>query len=433
MKIPYSENVENEVLGMFMINFEKYSHIFPKLNIEDFYLNDNKKIFNAITKLKQNKKLVTAVTVFEYDSSLDLERLLSLTDTYDAEHILEHYISILKEKSNSRRIIELCSNAIVNMSNDKVEDIKDYTFKLASSLESCVIDNHETMTRLSDVVAQNIEETQLRAHQTFKNDIKTYDCIDRLTHGIDKTALVILAARPSVGKTAFAMNLAMKVASSENKSNVAFFSLEMSANQIAYRVMSNLARVEHNQFKNGSIAQNNPQKLQGLHEMSEKFNIHIDSSYVTKVSDIKEKCVKMKREQNLDLIIIDYLQLMAGSQKNMTKLAEVSEISRDLKNLALELNVPIIALSQLSRDIEKREDKTPRMSDLRDSGSLEQDADIVMLMSRDDYQKDVAGKPSVVKINLAKVRNGNTGIAEFLFFKDHTLFTEFSQKKDVRT
>ena len=240
---------------------------------------------------------------------------------------------------------------------------------------------------------------------------------------------MIIAARPSVGKTAFALNLAMKVARANN-ANVLVFSLEMKAKQLAYRIMSNLARVPAGEIKNGNIARTKEKELERLEELSKIYDVYIDDSFTNKVADIKDKVIQFKKNNKVAMIIIDYIQLLQPS-KFSNKYEGTSEISRDLKQLAYELEIPVMALSQLNRNVEQnKKDSEPKMSDLRDSGSLEQDADMVMLMSRSDYQNDDKSKTSNVRVRVAKCRNGSTGNADFWYYRDNSLFVEQEEGRE---
>lgn len=435
MSIPCNIEAEREVLGALLYDYQEVSIKFSKLVADDFYDETNQKIFNVASDLLKLRSPVTPITVYEKDKTLDMVMLLDLSGAIATTGMVDHYIKILKENTSKRKLIRACKKMIGDIENGEIDDLRDYAYRFNGFVEQSVTQTQSTLVPLQDIVNKNINEVKLIARGQGKKDLRTgFLNIDLKTHGIDESALVIIGARPSVGKTAFAMNLAMK-ASRLNNMNVAFFSLEMSGSQIAYRVMSNIGRISHQEIKNGNIARNNPNKLSEIANVSQQYKIFIDDGTTTKVADIKEKCMNMKRSKGIGLIIIDYLQLMKPSRNNMNRYEATSEISRDLKLMAAELKIPIIALSQLSRTVEGKESQEPRMSDLRDSGSIEQDADIIMLMHRDDYQKENAGEISKTKVNLAKVRNGNTGIVEFDFYKDHTLFVEISNRyeKDLRS
>lgn len=426
--MPHNQEAEEQVLGSIMMNPGEYSYKIDMLSSEDFYMHKNKKIYLAMKSLYMNGKPISAITVNEEDREIELIDLVEMCDTVATSRLVDHYIQILKDHTSKRKIISASNKMIDDILNDNVEDIREYAYKASSFLEDSVSRTTNELRSITEIIDENIEETKQRAQGKKSDDLLTgYLNIDVLTRGIDKTSFVVIAARPSVGKTAFALNLAMK-ASRANNTNVAFFSLEMEASQIAYRIMSNISRVSSSDFKNGLIARNNVSKLEELSEISRMYKVFIDDSATVKIADIKDKCKKIKKEKGLGLIIIDYLQLMKSSRNSANRYEAASEISRDLKLLAKELKVPVVALSQLNRSVESKTDNTPKMSDLRDSGAIEQDADIIMLMSRNDYQKDYNKKTSRVKVNLAKVRNGSTGTAEFWYYRDNSLFTEIVEE-----
>ncbi len=431
--IPCNIEAEREVLGALLYDYQEVCTKFSKLMADDFYDETHRKIFNVVSDMLKQHLPVDPVTAYEKDKTLDIMMLMDLSGAIATTGMVDHYIKILKENTAKRKLIRACKKMMSDIENGSVEDLRDYAYRFTGFVEQSVTQTRSSLVPLQDVIKNNIAEVNAIARGQGKKDIRTgYLGIDLKTHGIDESALVIIGARPSVGKTAFAMNLAMK-ASRQNSFDVAFFSLEMSSSQIAYRVMSNIGRISHEEIKNGNIARKGPEPLSKIAELSQQYKIYIDDGTTTKVADIKEKCVNMKRTKNLGLIIIDYLQLMKPSRNNMSRYEATSEISRDLKLMAAELKVPIIALSQLNRAVEGKENQEPKMSDLRDSGSIEQDADIIMLMHRDDYQKEDTGSASLTKVNLVKVRNGKTGTVEFYFYKDHTLFAEVDYtQKDIR-
>ena len=252
-----------------------------------------------------------------------------------------------------------------------------------------------------------------------------YSDLDRMTTGFQRGDLIILAARPSVGKTAFALNISLNAASVSSGA-VAIFSLEMPADQLASRMLSAKSRVAGQKLRTGKLDNNDWSKVNEAVSELRRQKIYIDDTPGIKVSDIFAKCRTLKNDAGLSLIIIDYIQLIQGSGKNESRQQEVSEISRRLKALARELDVPVIALSQLSRGVEKREDKRPMLSDLRESGAIEQDADLVMFLYRDEYynRKDEEERAATeeVELNLAKHRNGPTGLVKLMFEREINAF-----------
>lgn len=263
---------------------------------------------------------------------------------------------------------------------------------------------------IKEVTKEVIEKTEAARHNQGKiTGLDTgFDDINEYTLGLQPSELMIIAARPSMGKSAFALNIATNVASLPSKPYVAFFSLEMGSDQLVSRMISSVSRVHSNNIRTGDLTPSQWQQISLARETLSGLNVLFDDSGTVKVTDLRQKCRKLAQEKKLDLVIIDYLQLLSGSTKE-NRVQEVSEISRVLKEMARELKLPVIALSQLSRRVESREDKIPMMSDLRDSGSIEQDADIILFLYRDDYYlKEKSNRPNTVDIIIAKNRQGAT-------------------------
>ncbi|GIO84571.1 replicative DNA helicase [Paenibacillus faecis] len=287
--------------------------------------------------------------------------------------------------------------------------------------------------RIKDVVVEVVETTEVKS-EAFKSGKVTglrtgYRDLDGITAGLQKKDLIIVAARPSVGKTAFALNIAQNVAV-RSKEPVAIFSLEMSASQLVARMVSAEGQLEANRLRIGDMGEEDWMKLANAAGVLGASNIFIDDSPGITVHDIRAKSRRLKKQEGLGLIVIDYLQLIAGGNKGRVqenRQQEVSEISRMLKHLARELDVPVIALSQLSRGVEQRQDKRPMMSDLRESGSIEQDADIVAFLYRDDYYNQETEKKNIIEIIIAKQRNGPVGTVELVFLKEFNKFVNYER------
>ena len=284
---------------------------------------------------------------------------------------------------------------------------------------------------VANEVVKNIEKTS-----QLKGDITGldtgYTMLNRYTLGLQPSELVILAARPSMGKTALALNIALNVARNEDKPYVAFFSLEMGVEQLVMRLLSSISAINNNELKLGRLAGGDWKKLDYAVNSLSKINLLLDDSGTVNVADLRSKCRKMKSDGKLDLVIVDYLQLLSGSKnRGDNRVQEVSEISRTLKEIARELKIPVLALSQLSRTVETRPDKRPIMADLRESGSIEQDADIVLFLYRDDYYtKEKSTNPNTATVIIAKNRSGTTGDFNLLFHKETTTFTNLSSSEE---
>lgn len=430
-QIPYSQEAEASLLG----NFTLFSHSLADaleagLLSHDFFIERNRLIFSMMVELKEAglpydvTSLIKRLKDYQtLDKAGGVEYLLELQNASIGANSTTYYVKILKEKSYRRKMLEM------------VRSLEASCYDGAKELDT-ILDNAEkqilAITR--DRYVEDFKETPLVVEQVIDNikalrsgggkiGIKTgFSDLDYYTKGFKRGDLIILAARPSVGKTAFALNLALNIASSKsgNLGAVAIFSLEMGADQLITRMLSIESRIESSKMADGRLTNDEFAKLFYSANILKNEKIRIDDTAAIKVSEIFSKCRKLNNKEGLSAIIIDYIQLIGSSSKSFeSRQQEVSEISRGLKALARELDVPVIALSQLSRSVEKREDKRPLLSDLRESGALEQDADIVMFLYRDEYYKKEAGETNEqeVELNIAKHRNGQTGLIKIHFKK----------------
>lgn len=434
---------EQSVLGALMIDSEKLVEIRGILEEDDFIDERNKELYRAIIKLNDENIDTDHATIFSEvyakgafkntDASMYIMEVYEITPT---SRNVEHYANIVKRNSIFREVKSVLMNNMQKM-NEGETDLDSIVSTVLEQIERATeraktteFKNIKDVTQevFNEIIAKMSGETQNKAVPTG------FSTLDSLLHGFSRGDLVILAARPSMGKTAFALNIALNVAgrneSLENRKNVAIFSLEMGAEQLVSRMLCSEGMIDSEKIRTGNMNQEDMQALEvGMAFLNNK-NIYIDDTPFIKVNEVKAKCKTLKNEVGLDLVIIDYLQLLQGSRKTDNRQQEVSEISRNLKQMARELDCPVIALSQLSRSVESRQDKRPMMSDLRESGSIEQDADIVSFLYRDDYynrdndeeatqNRDVAE----IEVIVAKHRNGSTGNAELLFLKKYNKFT----------
>ncbi|MBU0278598.1 replicative DNA helicase [Gemella sp. zg-1178] len=434
---------EQSVLGALMIDSDKLVEVRGILEEDDFIDERNKEIYRAIIKLNDENIEPDHATIFSevygkgafrnIDASIYIVEVYEITPT---SRNVSHYANIVKRNSIYREVKSVLSNNIKKM-NDGETDLDSIVATLMEQIERAT--ERAKTSEFKDIknVTQDVFN-EIIAKMTGdgnNNAVPTgFTTLDNILHGFSKGDLVILAARPSMGKTAFALNIALNVAGRnekpENKKTVALFSLEMGAEQLVSRMLCSEGMVDSEKIRTGNMSQEDLQALEvGMAFLNNK-NIYIDDSPFIKVNEVKAKCKTLKNEAGLDLIIIDYLQLLQSSRKTDNRQQEVSEISRSLKQMARQLECPVVALSQLSRSVESRQDKKPMMSDLRESGSIEQDADIVAFLYRDDYynrdkdedmpeNKDVA----TVEVIVAKHRNGSTGNAELLFLKKYNKFS----------
>ena len=439
---------EQSLLGALMQEPEKLVEVKAAVDAEDFYGEKNKDIYNAILRLDEAEIIPDTTTIFEeinnsgafksMDASLYIVELYDITPS--TRNIM-HYANLVKRYSIYREIrsVLLSSTEEMNQGNADIDSLTATLFdQVERAMERAKTSQFKNM---KDVTNEVFQEIVARMSGEGKNiAIPTgFSTLDQIV-GLGKGDLVILAARPSMGKTAFALNIALNVAGKNHrdeseKKTVALFSLEMGADQLVSRMICSEGMLDSEKIKKGTLDNDDMMKLEtAVHFLNQK-NIFIEDSAFIKVNEVKAKCKLLKNEHGLDLIVIDYLQLLQGSKRTDNRQQEVSEISRSLKQMARELDCPVIALSQLSRSVESRHDKRPMMSDLRESGSIEQDADIVSFLYRSDYYRsedadeNEVQEPSdvsTVEVIVAKNRNGQTGTAELAFMKRYNRFVSKS-------
>ena len=439
---------EQSLLGALMQEPEKLVEVKAAVDVEDFYDEKNKDIYNAILRLDEAGIIPDTTTIFEeinnsgafksMDASLYIVELYDITPS--TRNIM-HYANLVKRYSIYREIRSalLSSTEEMNQGNADIDSLTATLFdQVEKAMERAKTSQFKNMKDVTNEVFQEIVARMSGEGQNIA--IPTgFSTLDQLV-GLGKGDLVILAARPSMGKTAFALNIALNVAGKNHrdeseKKTVALFSLEMGADQLVSRMICSEGMLDSEKIKKGTLDNDDMMKLEtAVHFLNQK-NIFIEDSAFIKVNEVKAKCKILKNEHGLDIVVIDYLQLLQGSKRTDNRQQEVSEISRSLKQMARELECPVIALSQLSRSVESRHDKRPMMSDLRESGSIEQDADIVSFLYRSDYYRsedadeNEVQEPSdvsTVEVIVAKNRNGQTGTAELAFMKRYNRFVSKS-------
>lgn len=442
-KMPQNLEAEMSILGSCFLSAYALDKVCEEVTNDMFYSEANKKIFEAINELHKNKipldstTLINEVEKRENINSIGgVEYLSEVIDSVITAANIDYYIDIVREKSLRRKLIEV-STSITTSAFDEESETNDIIDSAEKNIFSV------TKARKAGefkVISDVMKSTQKRLEELAKNDkeitgISTgfYD-FDKLTSGLHENELIIIAARPAMGKTAFAVNLAVNAALNSNK-NVALFNLEMSAEQLAMRMISAQGSIDQNKLKTGKLEHNDWKKVNEAMSELANTNLFIEDASGISVSEIRAKCRRLATQGNgLGLVVIDYLQLIEGSSRYAgNRQQEVSEISRSLKTMAMELNVPVIALAQLSRSVELRENKRPIMSDLRESGSIEQDADIVAFLYRDDYYNKSAQEQtniSVTELIVGKHRNGNTGTIELLFERNMSNFRNYLKKAE---
>ena len=438
--LPQSIEAEEAVLGAILVNPMSLGRIVEFLKPETFYKPAHKVIYEAILELFKKNEPIDIVTVSEHlrnkeelDTAGGRSYINDLALNVVTTANVEFYAKIIQEKEIKRALINAGSE-IVSMSyeNEDTDNVLDNAQKLIFNIAAQK--DTSDLVPIQDLVVTSYEEIE----QRFNNkdelvgvDTGFYD-LNTLTSGLRKSDLIILAARPSMGKTAFALNLAQNVAM-KTKKGVAIFSLEMPKQQLVKRMLCAEAEVDTQRITSGNMQPKDWEKLVDAMTRLSDARIYIDDTAGVTATDIKAKCRRlMMEEKDFGLVVIDYLQLMEGGGNTNDRNQQISAISRSLKGLARELDVPIIALSQLSRGVESRPDKRPMMSDLRDSGAIEQDADIIMFIYRDEYyNRDDVNNKGKAEVIIAKHRNGPVGTIELLFqsnitkFKNSTKTAEF--------
>ena len=401
------------------------------LKPEDFYREDNKTIYNAIMNLYAKAEPIDIITLKDELTSLGklepvggLEYLATLPDKVPTTANVEKYIKIVEEKSILRSLIKT-ANELIEIGYDQNEEVE----ILMDNAEKKIFDlmqrkSQKGYSSIRDILVDSFTELEqlYNQKQHITGVASGFIDLDNKTAGFHNSDLVLIAARPAMGKTAFALNIATYAAVSAN-TPVVVFSLEMSKEQCANRILCSQAMVDSEKVAKGDITDEDWSKLAiASGELSESAGIFIDDSAGINIAEIRAKCRKLKLEKNIGLVVIDYLQLIQGSGNTKSREQEIAEISRSLKILAKEINVPVIALSQLSRAPEARPDHRPMLQDLRESGSIEQDADIVMFLYRDDYYNPETEAKNIAEVIIAKHRAGPTGTVELLWMPSYTKF-----------
>ena len=436
-KIPPND-VESEqaVIGSMLTDKEAVSAA-----IEVFYREDNRTIFEAILNLYGRSEPIDIITLKselssmgKYEAVGGLEYIAELPDKVPTTANVEQYIKIVEEKSVLRNLIKT-ANEIITLGYDQTQEVDGIIDGAEKKIfEVMQKKNQKGYTPIKDILVETFTELEQLYNQKQRiTGIPTgFSDLDFRTSGLHNSDLILVAARPAMGKSAFALNIATNAAV-RAKVPVAIFSLEMSKEQMTSRILCSEAMVDSNKVRTGKIDDEEWSKLAAASGELSEANIYIDDTPGISIMEIRAKCRKMKIEKNIGLVVIDYLQLVQGSGKRGgSREQEIAEISRSLKILAKEINVPVIALSQLSRAPEQRPDHRPMLSDLRESGSIEQDADIVMFLYRDDYYNEDSEKKNIAEVILAKHRAGSTGTVELLWLGNYTKFANIDKYREGR-
>ena len=427
---PYDEQAEASVLGAMLLDKTAITTAVEIIRGDDFYYDSHKAIFEGILRLYNKNEPADMITLSDFlKKNGQLEAvggytyLGRLTSGTGAISNTEAYCHIIKEKSTLRSLIR-AGGEIVNDAYQDDDDVGAIIEKAEKSIFDITQDNQRNgLVDMSEVMVTTFDIMQQRSENKggLTGLTTGFIDLDRKTSGLQKADLVLLAARPSMGKTALMVNISTNAALKGNAS-VAMFSLEMSRNQLSQRILSSLCHVDLMKIISGDLTSEEWSKVIETMTYMNEMKISIDDTAGITPLEVKAKCRRLKAEKGLDLIVIDYLQLMEVGGRAESRQQEISSISRQLKGIAKELDVPVIALSQLSRAPEMRADHRPILSDLRESGAIEQDADIVMFLYRDEYYNPDTEKQGLGELIIAKHRNGPTGTVELLFKNEYTKF-----------
>lgn len=435
---PHSIEAEQAVLGGLMLAPEAYDRINDQLTDNDFYRRDHQLIYRAIRELAEKNRPYDAVTLGEWFESMgqselvgDGAYLIELASTTPSAANITAYAEIVRDKAVLRQLIQVGTD-IVNdgfqpegrESSELLANAEKQVFAIAEQGARGRTDFVGMHTALRD--AFSVLQDRFNNGESITGLPTGYVEFDHMTAGLQPTDLLILAARPAMGKTTFALNIA-EYAAIKSKKAVAVFSMEMSASQLALRLISSNGRINATRLRTGQLEDEDWSRVTSAISMLKETKIFIDDTPGLSPEILRSKARRLKREHDLGLIVIDYLQLMSVPGNSENRATEISEISRSLKGLAKELNVPVIALSQLNRSLETRTDKRPVMADLRESGAIEQDADVIVFIYRDDYyNKENSPDKGLAEIIIGKQRSGPTGSIKLKFFGEYTRFDNLS-------
>jgi len=438
--LPQNLEAERSVLGAVLLDSTSLSSVVPILSEEDFFPDTHRRIYRGMLELFQRSAEIDLLTLKE-----ELDRtgavakaggtsyLTSLIDAVPDVANVEHYARIVKEKSTLRRLIRAGQKIVrdgVSQEKSAEELLGSATGEIFDIAEDAV---RGDFTLIEEIVKHNLEIIEhARDNQGILSGLPTgFRELDRMTSGLQSTDLIVLAARPSVGKTSLALNIAQQIAFREGRS-VGFFSLEMSKEQLGFRVLCSEAEVDAKKVRDGYASKEAMVRLVTAQTKIARTKFFIDDSAALTVPEMRAKGQRLKREHWLDLLVVDYIQLMAGHGRFDNRTQEVSQISRGLKLLAKELRVPILALSQLSRQPEQRkgDQRKPQLADLRDSGSIEQDADLVIFLYREELYDRNTERRGIADVLIAKQRNGPTGDFEIVFLPDRMTFSDYAREAE---
>ncbi|MCD8095909.1 MAG: replicative DNA helicase [Ruminococcus sp.] len=432
----YAPEAEQAVLGGILLDPSSLPRVIEILRPESFFVPVHKSLFSIMMRMFTNASTEDIITVinesvaegvFE-NSSMAKTYLSGLMEAVPSTANIEAYCKIIDEKHHIRRLVEIANDIVIkaNEGTEEAQSLLDFAEQSIYDIRSGEV---QGLTRIDSVIIStynHLQEISGEDADKHKSASSGFAQLDAVTNGLNESDLIILAARPGVGKSAFAVNIAVNMCK-RTKKDVAVFSLEMGNEQIVSRMLSSEACVNNNALRTGELETEDWNKLVTAADQLSKLPIYLDDSAGITVPQMK---AKLRRLKNLGLVVVDYLQLMESPNKHTNRVTEVSEITRHLKLMAKELNVPVIVLSQLSRSSEKRDDKRPMLSDLRESGSIEQDADIILFLYRDSYYEKTAENKTLAECIVAKNRHGQTDTINLNFIGEYTLFRGIDLRRE---
>lgn len=437
---PHSIEAEQSLIGGLLLDNSAWDRIGDVVAESDFYRDDHRRIFGHIRKLVETGRPADVVTVYEsieksneVDQTGGLAYLGEIANSTPSAANIRRYAEIVHERAVLRKLVtvgdEIAASALTPAGRD-VKDLLDEAEQRVFEIAEAGNKGSQGFVAMPEVLGEVVERIQMLYDRDDPSEITGtptgFVDLDRMTSGLQPGDMIVVAGRPSMGKTAFALNIAEYVGV-ECKLPVAIFSLEMSGPQLAMRFLSSVGRLDQQKLRTGKLGDEEWDKMTVALGKLHDAPIHIDETGAINATDLRARARRLHRQfGKLGLIVIDYLQLMTSTKGNENRATEISEISRSIKALAKELGVPIIALSQLSRKVEERNDKRPLMSDLRESGAIEQDADIIIMMYRDEYYNKDTQEKGVAEVILGKHRNGPTGTVRLTFLGEYTKFTNFA-------
>ncbi len=436
--VPQNLDAERSVLGALLLHADAMIDV-AHLKAEDFYLPKHQLIFGAIRTVYDRHAHADVVSVGEQlakDGALDesggREELLDLMESVVSAAGIAYHAEIIRQKAIQRQLLETCLD-VSRLAYENSMEAKDLLDEAERRIfEIAGMDKSGDASSIAEILASTFENIDnLRERQGRLTGLGTdYYDLDDMMGGLQGGELIIIAARPSMGKTSFALNLVERVATGKEKNGAALFSLEMSSQQVIQNMLCCRAQIDGQAMRKGRITDEQYRRLQEEAETLYEAPIFVDDSAGLTISALRAKCRRLKQKHNISMVVIDYLQLMTVGGRVESRQQEISTISRGLKGLARELNVPVLALSQLNRDVENRDDHKPRMSDLRESGAIEQDADVIMLLHREEYFKPTEENAGLAQIIIAKQRNGPTGTVNLRFFRNFMRFENFTRRAE---